>query len=214
MVFSSSRLAVPGVLALGTISLIALAGCAATPAAAPEPSADLAVTVDNCGTEVVFDSPPQRIVTVKSSTTELLLALGVGDRIVAQAFPDGPIPEQWAPEGGITVLSDSAPGQESVLELEPDLVRFLSMLYAAADDFGKPFPVELSDVRRDADLTAITAHLVGLSKDKEFEAFLDAPADGEPEGELDVDINIEAPDGEEVEEEADFDFGARMRPRG
>lgn len=122
MVFSSSRLAVPGVLALGTISLIALAGCAATPAAAPEPSADLAVTVDNCGTEVVFDSPPQRIVTVKSSTTELLLALGVGDRIVAQAFPDGPIPEQWAPEGGITVLSDSAPGQESVLELEPDLV--------------------------------------------------------------------------------------------
>jgi hypothetical protein len=74
--------------------------------------------------------------------------------------------------------------------------------------------VELADVRRDADLTAITAHLLELAKDKDFEAFLDAPVDGEPEGEVDVDINIEAPDGEEEEEEADFDFGARMRPRG
>lgn len=125
------------------------------------------------------------------------LAKAVAD--AAQVMGIEVMPEQYA---------------EATTELEPDLVRFLSMLYAAADDYGKPFPVELADVRRDADLTAITAHLLELAKDKDFEAFLDAPVDGEPEGEVDVDINIEAPDGEEVEEEADFDFGARMRPRG
>lgn len=108
--------------ALAAIPVVALSGCAASTSAEPAPSDATAVTVDNCGTEVVFDSPPQRIVTVKSSTTELLLALGAGDRIVGQAFPDGPIPEQWAPAADIPVLSDSSPGQEAVLELEPDLV--------------------------------------------------------------------------------------------
>lgn len=122
MVYSSTPLAAPGLLALGALCTLALVGCASATATAPESSASAAFTVDNCGTEVVVDSPPQRIVTVKSSTTELLLALGVGDRIVAQAFPDGPIPEQWTPDGGIPVLSDSAPSQEAVLELEPDLV--------------------------------------------------------------------------------------------
>lgn len=106
---------------LSVVTTATLAACSAAPSATPEVAA-AAVVVDNCGTEVSFETPPQRIVTVKSSTTELLLALGVGDRIVAQAFPDGPIPEQWAPAEGIPMLSESAPSQEAVLELEPDLV--------------------------------------------------------------------------------------------
>ncbi len=111
--------------AIAAFATLALTGCASSNAAETAPTTDTevaAVTIDNCGTEVVIDSPPQRIVTVKSSTTELLLALGAGDRIVGQAFPDGPIPEQWAPAADIPVLSDSAPAQEAVLELEPDLV--------------------------------------------------------------------------------------------
>ena len=40
------------------------------------------LTLDNCGTEVTFESAPERVVTIKSSTLELLLALGLEDRIV------------------------------------------------------------------------------------------------------------------------------------
>lgn len=107
-------------------SAITLTGCASgaasTPPAADTPVIDAGVVVDNCGTEVRIDSPPQRVITVKSSTTELLLALGLGDRIIAHAFPDGPIAEQWQPQNEIPVLSESAPGREAVLALEPDLV--------------------------------------------------------------------------------------------
>jgi iron complex transport system substrate-binding protein len=84
------------------------------------------LTLDNCGTEVTFDAAPQRVVTVKSSTAETMLALGVGDRIVGAAFLDGPVPDHLADAAAGTAvaepLSDQVPGTEAVLALEPDLV--------------------------------------------------------------------------------------------
>ncbi|WP_438853611.1 putative F420-0 ABC transporter substrate-binding protein [Agromyces sp. M3QZ16-3] len=81
------------------------------------------VTVDNCGTEVTFDAAPERVVTIKSSTLELLLALGLEDRIVGAAFTDGPVPDEFADAAdGIEVLSDKVPSQEATLDAEPDLV--------------------------------------------------------------------------------------------
>ena len=56
------------------------------------------VTVDNCGTEVTVSGPPQRIVTIKSTSTELVLSLGLADRLVGTAFSDGPLPEHLAEE--------------------------------------------------------------------------------------------------------------------
>jgi iron complex transport system substrate-binding protein len=107
--------------ALLLVPVLLLAGCAApAPAASPEPSA---VTVENCGTAVTFASPPQRVVTIKSTSTEMMLALGVGDRIVATAFQDGPVPDAWAADAaGLTEISDFMPSEEAVLALEPDLV--------------------------------------------------------------------------------------------
>lgn len=113
------------VLPLIAITLTALmSGCAASVPAttSTHDATGEAFTIDNCGTEVLVDAPPQRVVTVKSSSTELLLALGLGDRIVAQAFPDGPVPERWSDGVDIPTLSESAPGREAVLALEPDFV--------------------------------------------------------------------------------------------
>ncbi len=111
---------------------LTLTSCAAgAPAATPSPTTSVTgttggytpVTVDNCGTEVTFDAPPQRVVTIKSSTTEMLLALGLSDVLVGTAFADGPVPEQWADDvADVPVLSDKVPGQEALLESEPDLV--------------------------------------------------------------------------------------------
>ena len=115
-------------------------GSAADGSAATEGTSEASypVTVDNCGTTVEFTAPPERIVTIKSTSTELLLALGVSDRIVGQAFQDGPVPEQWAEEAAdIPTISDSAPGQETVLELEPDLVLAGWESNLAADTAGE-----------------------------------------------------------------------------
>lgn len=106
------------------IATLALAGCAATPSATtPTPTADSPVTVSNCGTEVTFDSAPERVVTIKSTSTEMLLALGLGDKIVGTAFQDGPVPEQWATDAAtLTSIADKVPSEEVILEQEPDLV--------------------------------------------------------------------------------------------
>lgn len=113
------------VFAATAAALLAVAGCAATPAAAPssaEPEASAyPLTVDNCGTEVTFEEVPEKVLTIKSTTTEMLLALGLEDHILGRAFPDGPIPADLGGED-IPVISDKVPGQEAVLDLEPDLV--------------------------------------------------------------------------------------------
>jgi iron complex transport system substrate-binding protein len=62
-------------------------------------------------------------VTIKSTSTEMMLALGVGDRIVGTAFQDGPVPDAWAAAAeGLDDISDFMPSEETVLALEPDLV--------------------------------------------------------------------------------------------
>ncbi|QEO14703.1 putative F420-0 ABC transporter substrate-binding protein [Agromyces intestinalis] len=114
-----------------------LAGCAAPSAigsgdAAADTGSEASgypVTVDNCGTEVTFDAAPERVVTIKSSTLELLLALGLGDRVVGTAFSDGPVPDDVVGAAGLAgeasdlvVVSDKVPSQEATLALEPDLV--------------------------------------------------------------------------------------------
>jgi iron complex transport system substrate-binding protein len=112
-----------------TTATLLLGGCAATPTpaatptATPSASASYPVVVDNCGTTVTMTAAPERIVTIKSSATELLLALGLGDRIVGSAFLDGPLPESLASAGAdLTVISDFLPSQEAVLGLNPDFV--------------------------------------------------------------------------------------------
>jgi len=126
--------------AASAVVVVSLAACAASPGAAstdpaPPPTTEPAatasptaqdafpLTVKNCGVEVTVPAAPERIVTIKSSTTELALALGLEDRIVAAAFLDGPLAEEVAAAGAdLTILSDALPNAESVLELDPNLV--------------------------------------------------------------------------------------------
>ncbi|HEY5224264.1 MAG TPA: putative F420-0 ABC transporter substrate-binding protein [Microbacteriaceae bacterium] len=117
------------VLLVGATALaLMLSGCSA--AASGQSAASASVTasaaasgpIDNCGTTVTVGAPPKRIVTIKSSATELLLALGLGKRIVGSAFLDGPIPASLASHGTPKVISEFLPGQEAVLALQPDFI--------------------------------------------------------------------------------------------
>ena len=129
------RTAVPGAAVLA-LSLAALAGCAQDPADATSSAAPTdasaggtayPLTLDNCGVETTVEAAPQRVVTIKSSTTEMLLALGLGDRIVGSAFLDGPVPDSLAGAAAdapavAEPMAEQVPGAEAVLGLEPDLV--------------------------------------------------------------------------------------------
>jgi len=78
------------------------------------------------------------------------------------------------------------------------------MISAAADEYGQPMPVKLEDIKGDRELTALTAAIKRLAADADFQAFLDEEIpDAEPDTEL--------PDEDEMTEEAEFDFAARMR---
>lgn len=113
-----------------------LSGCStlASEAEAPAPATETThietapespaypLELDNCGTPVLLDAAPERVVTIKSTSTEMLLALGLGDRIVGTAFSDGPVPVAWEPATAPPVLADKVPSREAVLALAPDLV--------------------------------------------------------------------------------------------
>lgn len=132
-------LAVPALIGV----LTACAGVESTPSS-PTSSDDggapsgYPVTVDNCGTEVTLEAPPERIVTIKSSTTELVLALGAGDRLIGAAFLDSPFPDDLAEQGAeVPILAERAPSSEIVLAAEPDLVFAGWESTFAADGVGE-----------------------------------------------------------------------------
>jgi iron complex transport system substrate-binding protein len=104
----------------------ALALAAALPALAVNPAlaaTTYPLTLQNCGMAVTFEKAPARVVSIKSTATELLLSLGLADRIVGVGFQDGPLPSELASAGSnLSVLSDKLPSQEVVLETEPDFV--------------------------------------------------------------------------------------------
>ncbi|TAM71318.1 MAG: putative F420-0 ABC transporter substrate-binding protein [Microbacteriaceae bacterium] len=117
------------VLLIGATALaLTLSGCSTTATGRPSASASATASdaasgsIDNCGTMVTVGAPSKRIVTIKSSATELLLALGLGKRIVGSAFLDGPIPASLTTHGTPKVISDFLPGQEAVLALQPDFI--------------------------------------------------------------------------------------------
>jgi iron complex transport system substrate-binding protein len=113
-------------------------GPAESTASAGPAEAGFPVSIDNCGTEVTLAAPPQRIVTIKSSTTELVLALGAGERLIGAAFLDGPFPDDVAEAGAdVPVLAEKAPSSEIVLGAEPDLVFAGWESSFAADAIGE-----------------------------------------------------------------------------
>ncbi|MEY9213457.1 ABC transporter substrate-binding protein [Thermobifida halotolerans] len=131
---------------LAAIALPLLLPLTACGAQAAEPAADAAdgypVTVGNCGREVTVEAPPQRAVSLNQGSTEILLSLGLADRMVGTATWTDPVAEGLE-EANATVprLADNAPSFEKVLAQEPDFVSasFASTLgeggVAAREDF-------------------------------------------------------------------------------
>ncbi|MFC9735369.1 ABC transporter substrate-binding protein [Streptomyces roseolus] len=81
------------------------------------------VTIDNCGVKTTYDEAPARVVTIHQHPAELMLSLGLKDRMVGTAFPDSAVlPELEEDYESIPELAKKEPSFETVLDAEPDLV--------------------------------------------------------------------------------------------
>jgi iron complex transport system substrate-binding protein len=98
------------------------AGTTAT-AVAGEGSAQFPLAVDNCGRQLEFDTVPQRVVSLDQGSTEILLSLGLQERLVGTAsWTDPVLPSLAAANEGVPRLADNAPSYEAVLGADPDFI--------------------------------------------------------------------------------------------
>jgi iron complex transport system substrate-binding protein len=94
------------------------------------------VTVEDVRGEVTIDEMPESIVSLSSTGTEMLFAVGAGDQVVAvdefSVYPD---------EAPVTNLSGFTPNVEAILSYDPDLVVISfdpGDLQASLDAIGVP----------------------------------------------------------------------------
>ncbi|MGA6157472.1 ABC transporter substrate-binding protein [Stenotrophomonas sp. NPDC087984] len=88
-------------------------------------------TIDNCGHRVTVKSVPKRALSLNQGTTEILLSLGLADRMAGTATWTDPV-MKGLEKANATVprLADNAPSFEKALDAEPDFVTasFVSTL--------------------------------------------------------------------------------------
>ncbi len=90
---------------------------------AGEGSTTYPIVLDNCGETITVDAAPQRVVSLDQGSTEILLSLGLGDRMVGTASWTDPIRENLATaNASVPRLAENAPTYEVVLGADPDFV--------------------------------------------------------------------------------------------
>ncbi|NJO82196.1 MAG: ABC transporter substrate-binding protein [Blastochloris sp.] len=81
------------------------------------------LVIDNCGFEVTYQAPPEKAVTMNQAATEIMLALGLEDKLVGTAYLDDIIlPEFEEAYNSVPVLAVEYPSQEVLFGAEPDFV--------------------------------------------------------------------------------------------
>jgi len=129
-----SRLAAAGLVLAASLS----AGAAlASPTSYP-------LTVSNCGVDVTFTKAPERAMALGQNSAEIMLLLGLEDRIAGTAFwPSKVLPELAQANAKVKLLTVEIPTLEAVLAERPDFVaaQLLNLLgpnstIATREDFA------------------------------------------------------------------------------
>ncbi|CAM5570538.1 MULTISPECIES: ABC transporter substrate-binding protein [Streptomyces] len=106
--------------ALGLL-LTACGGQGSEPAAEAKEAG--AATLENCGRTVTVEQPPRRAVSLNQDSTEILLSLGLADRMAGTAtWTDPVLPHLAKDNAKVKRLADNNPSFEKVLDEEPDFV--------------------------------------------------------------------------------------------
>ncbi|KRD06807.1 ABC transporter substrate-binding protein [Mycobacterium sp. Root265] len=111
------------ILVAASVAVLTACGQPEAPAERSNATAGFPITVQNCGRDVVIDAPPQRAVSLNQGSTEILLSLGLADRMVGTATWTDPVRENLAQDNaGVPQLAVNKPSLETVLDAEPDFV--------------------------------------------------------------------------------------------
>ncbi|PYE83736.1 ABC transporter substrate-binding protein [Pseudoroseicyclus aestuarii] len=103
-------------LAAGGIAALWAAGAAAQ-------SAEYPLTIENCGRTVTIEAAPQNAIGLGQNSAEILLLLGLQDRMAATAFwPTNVLPELAEANAEVPLLTVEMPTLESMLATRPDFV--------------------------------------------------------------------------------------------
>ncbi|MFE3627446.1 ABC transporter substrate-binding protein [Streptomyces goshikiensis] len=108
--------------------LIPLAGCggsagSADAAAGADAAPGFPYTVTNCGVSSTYQAPPRRAVTMNQHATEIMLALGLEEKLVGTAYLDDAVLPAYRPAyDKVKVLAKEYPSKEVLLGANPDFV--------------------------------------------------------------------------------------------
>lgn len=81
------------------------------------------LTIENCGYKETFTKAPERVVALGQNTVEILLLLGLQDKMVASAFwPTKVLPQLAEQNEKIKTLTVEIPTLESILAQNPDFI--------------------------------------------------------------------------------------------
>lgn len=117
-------------LALAAMLTLCLCACGSGEAAPTEPSGAQGLTISSAILGETYDftytAVPQRVVSLASPATEMLLALGLEEHIVGYAMQENEIPEAYraAFESLSCITSDWTVSKEMIMALEPDFMMF------------------------------------------------------------------------------------------
>jgi len=102
--------------------LLALSGCSENREAPPPETAEAITVTDDEGVETTLEEPPDRIVTFAPSHTEIVFALGLGDRVVGVSGPFDDFPPEAQGIEQVAGAAGVEPNSEQVVALEADVV--------------------------------------------------------------------------------------------
>ena len=110
--------------------LTSLAACSGADADSTQASGSDGFTLSNSilGEDYTFtyDAVPQRIVSLASPATEMLLALGLEESVAGYAMQENEIPEKYrsAFDSLYCITEDWTVSQEMIMAMEPDFLMF------------------------------------------------------------------------------------------
>ena len=117
------------------------------------------VSIENGGTFTTYTHSPKRAFTMNQAATQIMLALGLYDRMVGTAFLDDAILEEYADAyAAIPVRTTGYPSRDELIDAKPDFVyaAFESAFLSGEVQVGVLFR-QMCDggVHRECDLAAI-----------------------------------------------------------
>ncbi|MCD0453503.1 ABC transporter substrate-binding protein [Actinocorallia sp. API 0066] len=113
---------------------LALAACGGGGDKTADAASTAPVTVENCGASYTFTRTPEKVVTSSTVATEVVLALGLKDRLAGTVAAKDIVPEYASALDSVKVIAEQAfppPSKEVVYSVGPDFV-----VSGYPDDYG------------------------------------------------------------------------------